>query len=763
MNKPFTLLIFPIIFGILLSYYFNTTMEVMLVFTFLFCILFLYNIYKKRSNNIIILLLFLLIGMMVTNINKESKLSSMFDTRKDYRGTIHQTIKTKDSESKFVVLVKSVDNKIMAKEKIVLKIIGDKHLRLGEEIEFNGVLHQPMTNTNPNLFNYRLSLLSDKIYATMTVKDFSVKKLEGEIAFKYIIKEKFTIGVRQVFDKYLNDDNENLMSSIILGDSTYLDEDRLTRYRGLGLAHILAVSGLHIGIIAGFLLFIISRIGIKRRYNVLIVLSVIWIYGYLIGYPPSTLRASFMFSVLYYSMIIHEPYDRINTLCFTMLVLLIINPFWLFSVSFILSFITTFSIVILNPKIAGLFYPYKGKTVQALSTIISVNIGLFPVQVYYFNTVSIFGILANLITIPLLSTGLIIGMLMLLLENIIPIINVILGNFLNILLNIVSNIVLILYNLPLNTMNFLSPDIGTICLYYLMVAIIFKLIDLSLFDIKIKKIIFYYLLIYILSNSITLSSDKSINIHFIDVGQGDAILIETQSQKYMIDTGGSIFGDFDIGEGITLPYLKKIGINTLDGIIISHFDEDHSGGLNALINGLKVKKIYASYMPEIPYEKPITLIKENDVIILDNNTKLEFLWPENNLEGSSLSGNNKSLVCILTYYDKQILFTGDIEVETESKLIDKIQKPVDILKVAHHGSKTSSTLEFIKSISPKHSIISVGRNNFYGHPNEEVLNRLESIDSTIYRTDEMGLIKVILNKDNMKITHYLKKPIGELN
>lgn len=756
MDKPFTLLVLPTILGILLSYYIKTSMGVMLVFTFLFCFLFLYNIYKKRSNIIIIISLFLLIGMMVTNLNISSRLSEMLDIRKDYTGTIHQVIKTNDSESKYVVLVEAVDNKITPKEKIIIKIIGYKQLKLGDRIKFNGVLYLPMTNTNPNLFNYRLSLLSNKIYAIMTVKEFSVERLEGNIAFKYTIKERFSSGVKAVFGKYLNDENKNLMTSIILGDSTYLDEESLTRYRGLGLAHILAVSGLHIGIITGFLLFLFSRIGVKRKYNVVIVLSIIWVYGYLIGFPPSTVRASFMFTVLYYSMLLHEPYDRINTLCATMLLLLLINPFWLFSVSFILSFIATFSIVILNPKIVALVYPYKGKMVQALSTIISVNIGLLPVQIYYFNAISILGVLANFITIPLLSISLILGMLILLLENIIPFLNAILGSFLNIILNIVSNIVTILYNLPLNTINFLSPDIGTICLYYLMLAIIFKIIDLNIFDIKINKLIFYYLLIYTFSNSLILSLDQSINIHFIDVGQGDAILIETQNQKYLIDTGGSIFGDFDIGQGITLPYLRKIGINKLDGIIISHFDEDHCGGLSALIEGLKVNNIYAGYMPDKNYSTPITLIKENDVIILDNNTKLEFIWPDKFSQRGNLSGNNKSLVCLLTYYDKQILFTGDIEMEVESILIDKIKNPVDILKVAHHGSKTSSTLEFIENVSPRHSIISVGRNNFYGHPNKEVLNRLESIDSTIYRTDEKGLIKVILNKNNMEITHYLK-------
>lgn len=458
-----------------------------------------------------------------------------------------------------------------------------------------------------------------------------------------------------------------------------------------------------------------------------------------------------MISILFLANLSHEPYDSLNTIFIAMFILLIFNPFYLFSVSFQLSFIATISIIIITPKITQIFYPYKGKLINSLAGIVAVNIGLLPINAYYFNSLPLLGIIANLISIPILSISLIIGMLMIIFKYVFAIINPILGAILNILLNINSMVVNLLGDFPILNLNVFSPDLFTIICYYILLSIVIGLIKLDNMDIKIKKLLFYYLLMVALVASISINLNDSIEIHFIDVGQGDSILVHTRDSNYLIDTGGSFNDDFDIGKNITLPYLLKNGINTLDGIIITHFDSDHSQGLDALVNNIKVKSILASYTPE--NSKYIKIINSNNRIVIDRNTTLDIIWPDNAVNIDNYNDNNKSLVLLLSYFDYKILFTGDIEKEVENQILDSISQ-VDILKVAHHGSKTSSTEDFLNKIRPKYSIISVGRNNFYNHPNQEVIERLLDINSTIYRTDEMGLIKIILNKNDIDIIPY---------
>ena len=307
---------------------------------------------------------------------------------------------------------------------------------------------------------------------------------------------------------------------------------------------------------------------------------------------------------------------------------------------------------------------------------------------------------------------------------------------------------------PFIKLNIFSPDIITILIYYFLLSIILGLIKFNRMEMKIKKFIFCYLLITVLITTIRFNIDDSIEVDFIDVGQGDSILIHTKTSNYLIDTGGSFNEDFDIGKNITMPYLLKNGFNRLDGIIITHFDADHCKGLDAVVENIRVKSIFASYIPEDNRYK-LNIIADNNKIVLDKNTILDIIWPKDSMDIDHLSANDKSLVMILSYFNHEILFTGDIEKEVENLLLDSLY-PVDILKVAHHGSKTSSTEDFINKIRPKYSIISVGRNNFYNHPNLEVVERLSDSDSIIYRTDEMGQIKIILDRDGIDIIPYVR-------
>ena len=749
MKRPFLPLVLALITGILFAFYFQiTTIFVSMLLVLLICI-FIYGIVFEKNIKYSLLLLFLTLGIMVTLANK-TDLSEYLNERIDCIAIVDEIISSNSPNGKYIVKLEKINNKTSPTEKIVLNVISKADLNLGDLIAFQGVLKEPMQNTNPKLYNYKLNLLSEKIYATMTVKDYQIRTIKNENKFKYRIKDTFVKDVETLFNRYLNEENSQLMTSILLGKSSYLDEDNLLLYRDLGLAHIMAVSGLHIGIISGFLIFLFSRLGIKRRLNITLSLAIIWTYGFLIGYPPSIMRASIMFSLLFYSTIIHEPYDSINTLSIACFILLLINPYFLFNIGFQLSFVAAFSIVFFTPYIKEMFYPYKGKVTNTIAALLAVNLGLLPIQAYYFNRIGLFSILANLILLPLFSIALILGFIMLGSLYILGYLNIVIGPILNLLLRLQYRLIEII---PSQVFKVYSPELPTIILYYLLLMLILKVITIENLKKSILNVITIYLIFLIMINSILVFSDKSIELHFIDVGQGDSILIRTKDGDYLMDTGGSpMESAFDISKNITLPYLEKLGISRLKAIFITHFHADHCQGLPLLVENIKVDNIVASYIPK-DNDLPIIIVKQGDQIILDKNTKFTIIWPD---KAKSNNENNMSLVGLLSYYNRQVLLTGDIEKEVEPLIGDKLNKSIDVLKVPHHGSKTSSTEIFLEKLKPTIGIISVGRNNLHSHPSPEVVWRYNDYGSTLYRTDENGLIKLTFNKEVLNISTYIK-------
>lgn len=766
MNKPFTILTIPLILGIIFIYYFEVNSY--LVFTLLIftIITLIYNIIKGAINQRVILVLFLLLGIFIGVNGDKSLLIDYIDKRIDYIGIVDEVVKVEDGFSKYIIWVEKLENKTIPKEKIILNVTGNKELSIGETIYFNGELKLPKENTNPRLFNYRLNLKTEKIYTSMSLREHSITEVDSDnIALRYRVKSKFTGMVENTFNQYLSEKNSSLLSSIFLGKSSYLSSEDIDLYREMGLAHLLAVSGLHIGIISGFISFVLSNLGVKKRINIVITLSTIWIYGYLIGFPPSILRSGIMFTILYYSQLIHEPYDSVNALSLAMFILLLLNPYYLFNLGFQLSFAATFSIIILAPRINRRFYPYRNKLVQSLVSILGVQIGLLPFQAYYFNNINPLSIVANLFIIPIISFALILGFLMIVFSKI-HYLNLIIGFFLENILNFEAMILSWISRISMKSFTVFSPEIISGIIFYIMILIVFDFVDIKKLNKVLVKVTSWSLVFLILVNSYLFINNKSSEIHFIDVGQGDAILIRGKNADYLMDTGGSFFGDYNIAEGVTLPYLQKLGINRLNGLFITHFDADHSQGLTLLLENLKVDYVFSSYLPEkgdiLDYinsnDVEIIILKENDRLKLDAYLSLDIIWPA---AISNLNPNNNSLVSILKSSGGNVLLTGDIEREAEYFIKDRIFDPIDIIKVPHHGSNTSSTEDFLQKIKAKEGIIQVGRNNLYNHPSDEVLDRYKSLDTNIYRTDHMGLVKLVLHENKYEIIPYLEDGIRQ--
>ena len=316
-----------------------------------------------------------------------------------------------------------------------------------------------------------------------------------------------------------------------------------------------------------------------------------------------------------------------------------------------------------------------------------------------------------------------------------------------------------------------TPSILFIIFYYLCISLIFS----SKFQSKLKyKIIFYLIIIsfvfYILSNIIP---RNFIEISAIDVGQGDSFLIETsKNKKILIDGGGNENGSFDVGENILLPYLLNKGIKKVDIIIISHADTDHIDGLFEIIKKIKVERVVIGKQFEVSenFEKLLRMVKEKNIkinivevgnkIFVEENLYLDILWPSSKYEIKENSLNNNSVVCKLYYNDFSMLFTGDIEKIAEEQIVDLYKSgnnlSATVLKVAHHGSKSSSTDEFVKLVKPEIVVMGVGKGNKYNHPNDEIIERFENLGVDIYRTDKDGEISIFVNeKGNVKVKRFI--------
>lgn len=437
------------------------------------------------------------------------------------------------------------------------------------------------------------------------------------------------------------------------------------------------------------------------------------------------------------SFLFYRKSDVYNNLAFSSFIILIFNPYTIFDMGFLLSYGGTIGIILFSNKLSEKF-SIKNKILNYIKEMffvcISANIIIIPIIMYNFNTLSLTFFISNVLVSPIMGIVVILGFVQIFLS----IININLAYLLSIFLNPMLEILIFIADftakLPLSKILIPTPNIIFIIIYYVIMLFCNK--------INIKKTIIILSIIIIIFNLLNLLP-KDLRIYFIDVGQGDSTLILTpKGNSILIDGGGSETGSFDVGEKILLPYLLDRGVTKIDYMMISHFDSDHVGGLFSILENLRVEHVLISkqgkesenykHFLEISKRKKIKVIyvEAGDRINIEKNMFFEILFPTRNLISENILNNN-SIVARLVYKNFKILFTGDIEEIAEKELIKLYSKTnklrADILKVAHHGSKSSTIASFLKLVNPRISLIGVGATNTFGHPNIGVLERLEQI------------------------------------
>ena len=665
------------------------------------------------------------------------------------------------------------------------------NVKIGNIIKVRGKLRQFEEAANKGNFDSRKYYLSLGFYGK--IEAGTIEVINGDYSGIRQGLYELRMEIIERLEKLCSDNNgifsiinnkNGIIGAIILGDKTDLDSDIKELYSVSGIAHILAISGLHISFI-GMAIYRLLRRRFRFLFSAAVSIPVVLSFGIMSGFGISTIRAIIMFILKIIGEVLGRKYDAITAISLAGLVLLVQNPFVVCNSGFQMSFGAIIAIVLILPIVEEILNT-DNKIIKVLSANFTISLVMNPILAWNYYELPTFSFLLNIVVVPLMS---------------VVIVSSIAGIFCSCIMFGFGKVVIFpgcgileLYTFLCNIINKSSvasivvgqPKVTIIIVYYaILLVVLFGLKNIRtkytraekerniikketglVLEKKAKKerrikgqniklrlacIVGFLLLnclIYYIPN-------PGFYITFINVGQGDGIVIHGDNgTKVMVDGGST--SEKQVAKNCIVPYLKAEGIGTIDYSIITHTDKDHISGILEILennnsNRIRIKNLV---MPDINMKDDtyneliekaklkkinVLYIKKGDTLSLGK-TKIKCIYPE-----TTTTASDKNDYCtVLSVKNKtsKILLTGDISKEIEEKIKDDIEENYTVLKVAHHGSNYSSSEKFLKKVNPKYSIISVGKNNSYGHPGNETMERLRKQGGVIYRTDEKGGITI---------------------
>ncbi|NEW05150.1 DNA internalization-related competence protein ComEC/Rec2 [Paenibacillus sp. SYP-B3998] len=696
--------------------------------------------------------------------------------------------------------------------------------RRGDTISLDGMLRSPSPARNFGGFDYRRYLRLHHTHWLLTAKGTEQAQVEPagfRVNFVQLLRwnDELRDALSKRMDQIFPASQAGFMKSMLIGMQDDLDPERFQQFSELGLTHILAISGLNVAVFLGVCMWIMRRLKLARETYLLISMLLLPVYILLTGASPSIVRAGLMAMVALYAARRGLLKDVLHIIAIVAWVMLLWEPYYLLDVSFQLSFLVTLGLIIgvqrVNDLLQGsisLQFIRNTLSITVVSQLIS-----FPVSIYYFNQFSLLSWAANAILVPVISM---IVFPMGLLALVLGLINISAGRSMGWLLTWLNDAVFWitdrLEQLRGFKMIWPSPSLTWIVAFYLLLVLIYLSLHKNYQNLSMhhsillessslkRRYVQASLLCSVLCFIILLwigyapnRLERSGLVQFIDVGQGDSILIRTPYGKHLlIDGGGTVTfqrqgeawkqrkDPYEVGRKMLVPLLKKRGVHALDFLVLTHEDADHSGGLQAVVEQIPIKRFLfnGTYKPGKSVEKlfttalnrkiPLVTAESNKWIEIDPDTKLQVLYPLSDGDHASQidivkEQNGQSIVFLLEMQGTRWLFTGDMEKNSEEVLLENLKSnidrgqgvysKIDVLKVAHHGSKTSTISSWLDYWKPSLGVISVGQNNLYGHPAPDVVQRLKQNGVRVFRTDEMGEIQfevrqgIILNRTRI---HY---------
>ena len=619
----------------------------------------------------------------------------------------------------YIIKDNQIKISLKSKERIIVtyKYTGKvfNNLSYGDKIKVTGVLKEPSTNNIFNNFNYKKYLYNKKIY--YIIEASKIDKIQNNNNHIYTIKNLLYTRINSL-------KSSNYIKALLFGDNK-LDKEIKTSYQINGISHLFSVSGFHINFITSIIYFYLDRVTYNKKIKYITV-DIFLVLYLLLCNTTSLLRCTVMNILLSINHLLKINIKKIDIVLLTLILCIIINPFIIYDIGFIYSYTISFFLIL---------YKNKYKTNNKLLKIIYISLISFlvslPINIYTSYEINFLSIILNIIIVPIVS-------LILLPLSLLTLIFPILDNILYLITSILEKISLYTSNINIFKQILSKPSIILIIIYYLVIILILS-----------KNKHYYLILILLIFHKTIPLYNSNLEVVMFDVGEADSMLISTPSKKVniLIDTGRGI----DINNIII--YLKSIGISKLNYLIITHGDEDHIGGALYLIDNFKVDNVILNKGDYTELEvELITHLKNKNIKYTNNINKIPLLGSYMYLLNTKKfsNENDNSIVTYFEYQKYKFLFMGDSSSKTEEYLINNYNLAnISFLKVGHHGSNTSSSPLFINKINPKVSLISVGRNNFYHHPNKEVLTNLSN--SVIYRTDINKSIKIKIN-NKVKIT-----------
>lgn len=543
-----------------------------------------------------------------------------------------------------------------------------------------------------------------------------------------------------------------VLEALLLGERRRLDAETIHALQKSGLFHLFAISGAHIAILCFFLLLFFRSLRIPPRTSYGFIIGMLIIYALIVEGRPSVLRATLMAVLYLLGKILWNEINLINTISLSAFLLLFINPFHLFDLGFQLTFAATLSILLFFSKIKARLPKLPLRLSELLAVTLTAQLGVLPFLAIAFNRITFTAFLLNYLALPLVAVIMAGGHMFLLSALLSPILAKWIASALGLCIGLFIHIAHFSYKLPLLSYRIPTPHILTCLGYYSFLLLILlpqkfrgqkRMLYLGFL------VCFFLLILYPFS-----SHSHNLKVTFIDVGQGDSILVEFPGQEKMLIDGGGIFSStFDVGDRIVSPFLWRKGIKKIDYLVLSHPHPDHLLGLLSVAQNFKLQEFWYAcedpnnwyfqklYGPLPAYVSKKKMVRGDTKVI--KNVTIEILHPPRPGSWPNADSNNQSMVLRIVYGKTSFLLTGDIEIEAEKEILEHnpmIQSQV--MKSPHHGSPSSSSPAFLKAVFPRFIIVSVGKNNIYGFPHPISIKKYKDIHAEIYRTDLHGAIEI---------------------
>lgn len=654
---------------------------------------------------------------------------------------------------------------------------------IGSHITVKGAFSAFEKAENPGEFNSQLYY--HILGAGGSLKDAQLISTDGAVRYLQQTLHQIHIFFIQKTENSFSEPYAGIVQAILLGYKSNLDGEIKQLYKEGGMLHIMTISGMHISMLGMGCVRFLRKIRVPGKVSAVVGIAVVILYGMMIGMQASTFRAVCMFSLQMLAKVRGRTYDSFTALGVSATLLLLGQPMYIFSNGFWLSYGCVLGIILATPILSSVC-KVKSKIVKGIVSKLMASFGILlvtlPIQLLFFYEYSLYSVIVNFIVLPFLPFVVSLGAITLAIPKMLAGVQGVSATACEMILWAYEWICENFRKLPYHSLVFGAPSWWQMVFYY--VCLVLFLLALKYkggSKMPVKRLRLIGTVMFLCSGALLLlRQTEGLTCRFLSVGQGDCAIVQCEGKNYLIDCGSS--SKKSVAEDILLPCLKYYGISNVEGVFVSHADEDHINGITQWLENYEHSHVQMEslILPDLgasalqqEFGELLALAKQQNIAIFTlsegdkmslGKLQIEVLNPaviarEEMLEQTgNIDSNELSQVLLLEYKGHRVLMMGDVGADTEERILEHLStKDITVLKVAHHGSKYSSSSKFLEITSPQIAIISAGKDNSYGHPHKEVLERLQGIESNILETAKSGCITTVITPDTLKIKQFHNK------